>query len=144
MKHRFTSRTALAALLVVGAFTSTSALAANGPDRDHHNARPAQQHAAPQPQRPVQVAPPPRHSAPPPRHVSSHRAPPHARQHRERSWGVGRVLPRTVIYHDVPTRYVDRLPPPPRGHRYVRVDGDALLIVIGTGLVVNVVQDIFY
>jgi len=32
--------------------------------------------------------------------------------------------------------------PPPSGHRYVRVAGDILLIALGTGLVVDAIQDL--
>jgi Ni/Co efflux regulator RcnB len=32
--------------------------------------------------------------------------------------------------------------PPPAGHRYVRVAGDILLIAIGTGMVVDAIQDL--
>jgi Ni/Co efflux regulator RcnB len=55
----------------------------------------------------------------------------------------GRVLPRTVIYYDVPEPLIVELPLPPSGHRYVRVAGDILLIAIGTGMVVDAIQDIF-
>jgi Ni/Co efflux regulator RcnB len=60
-----------------------------------------------------------------------------------RAWTRGRVLPRTVIYYDVPAPLLGELPPPPRKHRYVRVAGDILLIAIGTGMVVDAIQDIF-
>jgi Ni/Co efflux regulator RcnB len=52
-------------------------------------------------------------------------------------------LPSQVIYYDVPQPLLVELPPPSRGHRYVRVAGDILLIAIGTGLVVDAIQDIF-
>jgi Ni/Co efflux regulator RcnB len=56
------------------------------------------------------------------------------------------VLPRNVIYHNVPPEriYAYALPPPPSGHRYVRVANDILLIAIGTGLIVDAIQDISY
>jgi Ni/Co efflux regulator RcnB len=61
-----------------------------------------------------------------------------------RVWSRGRALPRSVVYYDVPAPLLLELPPPPRGHRYVRVAGDILLITIGAGLVIDAVQDIFY
>lgn len=59
-----------------------------------------------------------------------------------RDWEYGRPLPRHVIYYDVPPVLVTRIGPPPEGHRYVRVAGDILLIAIGTGLVVDAIQDL--
>jgi Ni/Co efflux regulator RcnB len=52
-------------------------------------------------------------------------------------------LPRAVVYYDVPAPLLLELPPPPHGHRYVRVAGDILLITIGTGMVIDAIQDIF-
>jgi len=44
--------------------------------------------------------------------------------------------------------YVDyrhyRLPPPPYGHRWVRVDRDVVLVAIATGLVLDVLYDLYY
>ena len=59
-----------------------------------------------------------------------------------RKWDVGRPLPREVIYHDVPPALVVQFGPPPRGHRYVQVAGDILLIAIGTGIVVDAIQNL--
>ncbi|MDR0716290.1 MAG: RcnB family protein [Azoarcus sp.] len=60
-----------------------------------------------------------------------------------RAWRRGYVLPRTITYYDVPHALLVELPPPPHGHRYVRVAGDILLIAIGTGMVIDALQDIF-
>ncbi|MDR2261275.1 MAG: RcnB family protein [Azoarcus sp.] len=60
-----------------------------------------------------------------------------------RAWRRGYVLPRTITYYDVPPALLVELPPPPHGHRYVRVAGDILLIAIGTGMVMDALQDIF-
>ncbi|MDR0701673.1 MAG: RcnB family protein [Azoarcus sp.] len=60
-----------------------------------------------------------------------------------RAWSRGRALPRTVVYYDVPAPLLHELPPPPHGHRYVRVAGDILLITLGTGMVIDAIQDIF-
>lgn len=59
-----------------------------------------------------------------------------------KKWGVGRPLPRDVVYYDLPPDLIVRMPPPPVGHRYVRVAGDILLIAIGSSMVVDAVQDI--
>lgn len=54
-----------------------------------------------------------------------------------KKWQIGQVLPRQVIYYEVPAPLVVRFGPPPSGHRYVRVDGDILLIAIATGLIID-------
>ena len=59
-----------------------------------------------------------------------------------RNWQVGRQLPREVIFYDIPPQVTVLLGPPPRHHRYVRVASDILLITIGTGMVVDAIQDL--
>jgi Ni/Co efflux regulator RcnB len=59
-----------------------------------------------------------------------------------RLWRRGYVLPREVIYYDVEPVVLMRLGPPPSGHRFVRVAGDILLIAIGTGLVIDAIEDL--
>ena len=59
-----------------------------------------------------------------------------------RYYSVGQRLAPAVIYHTVPTAMVVTLGVPPSGHRYVRVASDILLIAIGTGLVVDAIQDL--
>lgn len=60
-------------------------------------------------------------------------------------WQVGHRLP--PAYYGRPY-YVDyrhyRLPPPPYGHRWVRVDRDVVLVAIATGLVLDVLYDLYY
>ncbi|HND53454.1 MAG TPA: Ig-like domain-containing protein, partial [Pirellulaceae bacterium] len=51
-------------------------------------------------------------------------------------------LPRDVVYYDAPGEIVLRLGIPPEGHRYVRVAADILLIAVGTGLVVDAIEDL--
>jgi Ni/Co efflux regulator RcnB len=65
---------------------------------------------------------------------------------RRDSWRKGRRLPRSVIYHDVAPERISyySLPVAPRGHRYVRVASDILLIAVGTGLVVDAIHDLSY
>lgn len=57
-------------------------------------------------------------------------------------WRVGYPLPRDVIYYDLPPRLVVQLGAPPPRHRYVRVAADILLIAIGTGMVVDAIEDL--
>lgn len=60
-----------------------------------------------------------------------------------RKWRIGRPLPREVVYYDLPPALVVQLGPPPMGYRYVRVAGDILLIAVGTGMVLDALQDIY-
>jgi Ni/Co efflux regulator RcnB len=59
-----------------------------------------------------------------------------------KKWAVGRPLPRDVVYYDLPPAVVVEIGVPPPGHRYVRVATDILMIAIGTGLVVDAIQDL--
>lgn len=59
-----------------------------------------------------------------------------------KQWALGRPLPSTVTYYAVPSVLVARLGPPPAGHRYVRVASDILLIAVGTGMVVDAIEDL--
>lgn len=57
-------------------------------------------------------------------------------------WVIGRPLPRDVIYYDLEPRVLTHLGPPPAGHRFIRVAQDILLITIGTGMVVDAIDDL--
>jgi len=57
-------------------------------------------------------------------------------------WTVGQQLPRDVIYYDLPPQVIVQLGPPPPNHRFVRVASDILLIAVGTGMVVDAIQDL--
>lgn len=59
-----------------------------------------------------------------------------------KKWIVGRPLPREVVYYDVPPALVVQIGAPPPGHRYVRVASDILLIAVGTGMVVDAINDL--
>ena len=59
-----------------------------------------------------------------------------------RHWNVGRPLPRDVVYYSVPPAVVVQIGAPPAGHRYVRVASDILLIAVGTGIVVDAIQNL--
>lgn len=59
-----------------------------------------------------------------------------------KKWSVGRPLPRDVIYYDLPPAIVVELGVPPSGHRYVRVAADILMIAVGTGMVVDAIEDL--
>lgn len=59
-----------------------------------------------------------------------------------KKWRVGRPLPPDVVFYSLPPAIVVQLGQPPAGHRYVRVAADILLIAIGTGMVVDAIQDL--
>ena len=59
-----------------------------------------------------------------------------------KKWTMGRPLPRDVIFYNLEPGLVRQFGPPPAGHRYVRVASDILLIAIGTGMVIDAIQDL--
>ena len=59
-----------------------------------------------------------------------------------KKWTVGRPLPREVIYYQVPPALIVQFGQPPSGYRYVRVASDILLIALGTGMVIDAIQDL--
>ena len=59
-----------------------------------------------------------------------------------KKWTIGRPLPRDVIFYDLPRPLLDRLDRAPTGYRYVRVATDILLIAIGTGMVIDAIEDL--
>jgi Ni/Co efflux regulator RcnB len=59
-----------------------------------------------------------------------------------RHWSIGRPLPRDQTWHELPPALVLELGPPPELHRYVRVGADILLIAIGSGLVIDAIEDL--
>lgn len=59
-----------------------------------------------------------------------------------KKWKKGHSLPRDVTYYDLPPQLVIRLGTPPAGHRYVRVASDILLIAVGTGMVIDAIEDL--
>lgn len=59
-----------------------------------------------------------------------------------KKWAIGRPLPRDVIFYDLPPHILEYLGPPPPRHRFVRVAQDILLIAIGTGMVVDAIDNL--
>lgn len=59
-----------------------------------------------------------------------------------KKWQVGHPLPHGLVFHDLPRDIIVRLPPPPPRHRYVQIAGDILMIAVGTGMVVDAIEDI--
>jgi Ni/Co efflux regulator RcnB len=59
-----------------------------------------------------------------------------------RKWAIGQRLPRDVIFYDLPQNVLAYLGPPPTHHRFVRVAQDILLIAVGTGMVVDAIDNL--
>ena len=59
-----------------------------------------------------------------------------------KKWHIGQPLPRDVVFYNLPPALVVELGPPPVGYRYVRAAADILLIAIGTGMVIDAIQDL--
>lgn len=59
-----------------------------------------------------------------------------------KKWHRGQPLGRDVVYYSVPNEVLIRLRPPPAHHEYVRVASDILLIAVGTGMVVDAIEDL--
>lgn len=57
-------------------------------------------------------------------------------------WHRGERLPRDVVYYPVPASVQVRLGTPPAGHKFVRVAADILLIAVGTGMVIDAIEDL--
>lgn len=82
------------------------------------------------------------------RHYGRYRAPhryAYPRGYDARSWSIGHRLP--PAYYG-PSYYVDYRPyglaPPPFGYRWVRIDNDVVLVAIATGLIADIVDDLYY
>ncbi|MFC1821605.1 hypothetical protein ACFL9T_02785 [Thermodesulfobacteriota bacterium] len=59
-----------------------------------------------------------------------------------KKWMKGRPLPKEVIFYDLSPSVLVQLGPAPSRHRFVRVAQDILLIAVGTGMVVDAIEDI--
>lgn len=59
-----------------------------------------------------------------------------------KKWRVGQPLPRDVVYYPVPNEISVRIGLPPAGYKYVRVAADILMIAVGTGMVIDAVDDL--
>ena len=59
-----------------------------------------------------------------------------------KKWKLGQPLPREVIFHELPQQVVVQIGLPPAGYRYVRVATDILMIAVGTGMVIDAINDL--
>lgn len=59
-----------------------------------------------------------------------------------RQWVMGQVLPRDLVRYPLPLELRRRLGRAPAGYEYVRIDNDILLLIIGTGMVVDAIENL--
>lgn len=59
-----------------------------------------------------------------------------------KKWRLGYPLPHDVVYYPVPSGVSVQIGLPPAGYKYVRVAADILLIAVGTGMVVDAIEDL--
>ena len=57
-------------------------------------------------------------------------------------WQMGQPLAYGVQRYPLPPEVLIRLPIPPAGHEFVRVASDILLIAVGSGMVIDAIQDL--
>jgi Ni/Co efflux regulator RcnB len=60
----------------------------------------------------------------------------------KKRWRLGEPLPADVIYHEPPRSLLEHLGHTPSGQKLVRVGTDLLLIAIGTGIVIDAIEDL--
>lgn len=60
----------------------------------------------------------------------------------KKQWQLGQPLPGSVVFHPLPRSVTLQIGLPPAGHKYVRVAADILLIAIGTGMVIDAIEDL--
>jgi Ni/Co efflux regulator RcnB len=59
-----------------------------------------------------------------------------------KAWTLGRPLPSNIGYYPIEPAVRVRLGPPPAGHEFIRIASDILLIAIGTGMVIDAIEDL--
>ena len=59
-----------------------------------------------------------------------------------KKWRIGRPLPPGTVIYELPPVVITQFGPPPVGYRYVRVDSDILLLAVGTGMVIDALQNL--
>lgn len=57
-----------------------------------------------------------------------------------KKWQRGHRMSDDVVYYDLPRALLEQLGGAPKGHKYVRVDDDVLLMTIGTALVIDAIE----
>ncbi len=59
-----------------------------------------------------------------------------------KKWAIGKPLPQSVVYYNLPRSVLAELGPPPPNHKYVRVAQDVLLLATGTRTVVDAIDNL--
>ena len=59
-----------------------------------------------------------------------------------KAYALGQPLPPKVTFYELPPQVAVHLGAPPAGHRFVRVAADILLIAVGTGMVIDAIEDL--
>ena len=59
-----------------------------------------------------------------------------------KQWIVGQPLPRDLVRYPLPVELRRQLGRAPAGYEYVRVDNDILMLIIGTGMVVDAIENL--
>lgn len=59
-----------------------------------------------------------------------------------KAWALGKPLPGNITYYPIEPAVRVRLGAPPVGHEFIRVASDILLIAIGTGMVIDAIEDL--
>ncbi len=59
-----------------------------------------------------------------------------------KKWRMGQRLPRDAVMYELEPALVAKIGAPPPGYRFVRVASDILMTAIGTGMVVDAIEDL--
>ena len=59
-----------------------------------------------------------------------------------RQWTMGQPLPLDLVRYPLPVELRHQLGRPPAGYEYVRVGNDILMLIIGTGMVVDAIENL--
>ncbi len=59
-----------------------------------------------------------------------------------KQWVMGQVLPRDLVRYPLPIELKRELGRAPAGYEYVRVGNDILMLIIGTGMVVDAIENL--
>ncbi len=59
-----------------------------------------------------------------------------------KKWALGKKLPGDVVFYDLPRELLKKLGVIPRGHKYVRVGSDVLLMDTATRVIVDAIENL--
>jgi len=61
---------------------------------------------------------------------------------RDRDWHIGENIPQHARYDEIDPSIQIKLGLPPPGHKFVQVASDILMIAVGSGLIIDAIQDL--